>query len=375
MSTLPSKMPGLDGWRAMAFLAVFFHHAGLLDGGYLGVQAFFVLSGFLLTPILVELRHSQPSIRSYLITFYGRRFLRIFPLFYVFLAGCLVIFGALAVAGVSPHLAAEFVRILPYAASYTLNIRMALTGENPMCFGHLWSLAVEEQFYLAWPFVMLLLRGRHVPVVLLSILVMAPVLRAALYVIAYTGHMGAAIVPDLLIYMFPVSHLDAFACGGLAALLRPRWLQRLAPLLLGAPFLLGLLVDQWLNGAAAWSALGFPPYMHGGWRCVWGWSAVNVGFAAAILAVAQDAFLPRLFRWPPLQYLGRISYGLYVYHWPILWSAGRATFLPQGWVLPLAFVATVVVSAASYHWLEMPLLACKDLWFPNRPKGDHRDHA
>ena len=152
-------MPQLDSLRAFAVLAVVVHHSPLvafvpIPFGAIGVRLFFVLSGFLITGILLRCRDDRPdgspgdrwfSLRQ----FYIRRFLRIFPLYY-FVVTCAVILNY----GCARSL-------LPWLLTYTLNVQLAISGEWNE-FSHFWSLAVEEHFYLAWPWVVLFVPRRWV---------------------------------------------------------------------------------------------------------------------------------------------------------------------------------------------------------------------
>lgn len=144
---------GLDGIRFIAFLLIFLCHAGYLKFGWMGVQLFFVLSGFLITRILTDMRGY--SWKEYFYKFYGRRFLRIFPLYYFYLT--VVFFFALFVTVVLKNTHVEklnlFFKQIPYAASYTYDFFHASSSyEHTQLLSHFWSLSIEEQFYLIWPF-------------------------------------------------------------------------------------------------------------------------------------------------------------------------------------------------------------------------------
>ena len=148
------RVPGLDGIRALAVLLVVFYHLNLLGLGWVGVQVFFVLSGFLITRLLLELRDGR-ALGSYLRTFFGRRVLRIFPLYYLFLVVALLL-SALAI----PSQAGPVQHQWPYVATFTYNWwGMTRFHEKTWFLDHLWSLAIEEQFYLLWPFLVFWLVG------------------------------------------------------------------------------------------------------------------------------------------------------------------------------------------------------------------------
>ena len=152
-------IPGLDGVRAIAFLLVFTLHTDYLYIGWVGVQLFFVLSGFLITDILLRMKEKFGA-GDYFKKFYGRRFLRIFPLYYLYL---LIIFIVTVIVIQYDYRVTYMERTqdhLPYALTYIYNFfnaSSAYDGESWLI-GHLWSLSVEEQFYLFWP---LLIFSRH----------------------------------------------------------------------------------------------------------------------------------------------------------------------------------------------------------------------
>ena len=366
---------GLDSFRFLAFLAVFLFHTGYLECGYLGVQAFFVLSGFLLTPILLDMKASLGR-RQYFLNFYGRRCLRIFPLYYAGLAAAALV---LLLAWQFPALRqtqglASSLAELPWALTYTSDFYQAahsgLKHTSPL-FTHFWSLAVEEQFYLVWPFFLWLAPARRQSHWLWAIVLAGPALRAIILGLVSAGLAGGpAPRPDLVVYLLPFSHLDAFALGGLLALRReplPLWAPWLAAALaLGAGVASGL---EW--GIPNVTALGYPPFMSGAGQAVWGYSLFALAFGLALHALRRGALLPRLFALRSLQYLGRISYGLYVFHYPVMAAVNRACgHTAPGPVRHLLMLAvTVAVSAASYEWFEKRFLRLKDRWFPTLSQG------
>ena len=143
---------GLDSFRLFAFMAVYLYHVGVMPSGYVGVLAFFVLSGFLLTPILVDMRR-ELSGRRFFLNFYGRRWLRIFPLYYFYLALIAAAAGGQLI-GRAPSVLQHATGQLVYALTYTYDFFHASSGYrfSPLL-THFWSLAVEEQFYVVWPLV------------------------------------------------------------------------------------------------------------------------------------------------------------------------------------------------------------------------------
>lgn len=340
----------------------------MFDGGYLGVQAFFVLSGFLLTPILVDMKSRLP-LKRYVVSFYGRRMLRIFPLYYTYL---LVAGGLAAIALLAFHqdhlpAVARLYRQLPYAVTYLYDFfYVSAAFQDTPLLVHFWSLAVEEQFYLVWPLFIWLTPRDKLTRSLCLIALAGPLARLAAYAF-YCRVGGAGFVqdPSQVIYGLPFSHFDAFAIGGWSALLGKTNWKRSAWILTGIACVAGIGTQFIVNGHIGLKSLGYPPFMSGEWKSVWGYSLLNLTFAAILRAVKSNSFLPPLFSNPCVQYLGRISYGLYVYHFPVIWLfRNRWTDGLHPFLLDVgALAATIAVSALSYELFEKKCIALKDKWF------------
>src|SRR5574342_405535 len=174
-------IPGLDGLRAIAFLLVFALHTDYLQVGWVGVQFFFVLSGFLITGILLDMKKSlQP--REYFAKFYGRRFLRIFPLYYFYL----LLMSGIAIWLISiayrPNYMKLFLDQVRYAVFYVYDFFFATNiVKNSHFLDHFWSLSVEEQFYIFWPLLILLVPEKSLKKLFLGFVILGPLLRLALF--------------------------------------------------------------------------------------------------------------------------------------------------------------------------------------------------
>jgi peptidoglycan/LPS O-acetylase OafA/YrhL len=347
----------LDTLRAFAILGVLISHytPHPLLGDYLGalgVRLFFVLSGFLITGILLRQRQLLESGSSFGVVmrrFYLRRMLRIFPPYY----GIIVITAVMAV---------DYWReTLLWNILYLSNVRIAIVGDWPGLFSHLWTLAVEEQFYLVWPWLILLVPRHRLLPLLVVLIATAPLFRA-------TGKLlGMA---DIAIWVLPFSCVDSLGMGALLALCRDpsfhlqqgeRWLNRLA-VWAGLPTF-GLL---WSLDALTYMDLLRPIRVFG----VVDLNLVLFEVAAALCGCwlvgkatsATPHRAQRLLEWRPLVYVGTISYGMYLVHTFVLtlpWAGARIENLA---VIPKFGVATVItVALASVSWFtfERPILALK----------------
>jgi peptidoglycan/LPS O-acetylase OafA/YrhL len=321
------------------------------SAGWTGVDLFFVLSGLLITGILADTRETAHPYR----TFYARRALRILPLYYGFL---LLLFVLPALAGATA-LTTDLPDQLPYWL-YVQNFRPLGRGAGDFA-GHLWSLAIEEQFYLAWPLVVLALSRRG------ALRACAACVGGALaYRVA-----GALSMEDLRgMYFLTPARVDALAVGAAIALLArgpggPARLQRLAP-----PVLAG---SAAVLAAASLHPSGFNP--GGVYMVTVGYSAVALFFGAVlVLAMAMEtgpSLLARLLSGRVLRFFGRYSYGLYVVHVPLallarLGGVSPNVFAGTRWELAglLAWVAlmgtaSVVAALLSFHLYENRFLALR----------------
>jgi peptidoglycan/LPS O-acetylase OafA/YrhL len=372
---------GLTSFRALAFFAIFLTHIKSvgskhlgIDAGYFGVMAFFVLSGFLLTPILVDMK-SNLSRKDFFIHFYGRRFLRIFPLYYAYIALIASIslfamfqFGHSKLSLINQQLIFQshyFISQLPWTISYTYDF-YAVTNYIKLSFfaTHFWSLAIEEQFYLVWPLAVFLLSSSQLKKFLLLVILAAPIMRCLLALVINMHFLPVRPYIPLDIWVLPFSHVDAFALGGYFALYgKDRssnfvWAYALLVIAFGV-------YTSWIStGEIIWERFGYGYRMEDSYKYVWGYTAVDLIFALALVQIRNKTFMPILFEQPLLVYLGKVSYGLYVFHYPIIWLVyvSMRSF-PELARASTALLITIVISAISYEYFEKRFINMKDLHF------------
>jgi peptidoglycan/LPS O-acetylase OafA/YrhL len=339
-------MPALDGLRGIAILLVLAHGFDViqtrggpghnldlvLDVGWIGVQLFFVLSGFLITGILLDTRSSPHYFR----TFWVRRALRIFPLYYAVLLVALVC-GERSIC----------------LWTYTSNFAAPL-GHAQRVFPHFWSLAVEEQFYFVWPLVVWLVARRGV--IALGIVLSGFAIASRIYVRHRWGQEAA--------YMFTPCRIDALAIGaGTAALIRTDRLRRFVAnrnaaglgIIGGTIVLGGAVIGQLARTGLAMQADGY--------------TIIAIGFAVLLIAALPPRGVPaRLLSWSPLRRIGTYSYGMYVFHAPLHILVGLPLLERLHWKQDSAFglaymigatLLTVAIAALSYHVYEARFLALK----------------
>ncbi len=363
----------VDGLRAIAVTLVMLYHLGTyklggltIEFGWVGVQLFFVLSGFLITQILLNDR--DQALGDYLKRFYWRRSLRIFPLYFFYL----LIVTAMFVASQQP---VKFVEQAPYLFTYTYNFS-SLTGAwyHSAFLTHLWSLSVEEQFYLVWPFLIYFL-----PHLWLKRLVVVLVLAGPLFRWWLARWLGPEAMPETL-YWFTLTHLDAFATGA-AMVVFGQYFSRQVGKWAWLAVLLGLVAGV-ANGLLwsgplplDWTSLGYPIAHMGHNQHLWSYSLLNIASAFVILLATQ---LPES-HWlasRPLVAIGKVSYGMYVYHWCILAMVVRAykalggeNYGPAGALLMFVgyYGVLYAVSYVSFRWFEARFIQLKDRFFKKAP--------
>ena len=332
---------------------------GLLPFGWIGVQLFFVLSGFLITRILVETR-SLPA-GAYFKRFYWRRTLRIFPLYYAFLAVAAVVF---AVSG-SPE---GFDQDWQYLVTYTHNLARLQSGDVHT-FVHFWSLAVEEQFYLVWPVLIFLLSPSALRKTALAILVAVPLLRWLAGDMADSADGVTAHYAERVVYSLPFSHFDAFAIGALVATCPLQWIRNRRSALLGGLAIIGAVgcvhvVILHLQGGVFWPHFGYPHYLGPNAQYVWGFTLLNIVAGLAVLCCRDGNAMGSWLEHRSLVYVGKISYGVYVFHVPIIELVSRWLPIDSGLLGRVASmvaccVLTLLIAVLSFELFEKPIMRWK----------------
>lgn len=402
MNKLPEKLeylPGLDGIRALAaFLVISTHwpnNSISLKFGWIGVNIFFVLSGFLITRIL--LNEKQKKFKAYLGGFFYKRALRIFPVYYLFffITAAIILLSYYLIPSLSGN---DFILMgiktlkhdTPVYLTYSLNIKMNLAYffKWPMYehafLGHLWSLAVEEQFYLIFPFVVYFLDTRLLKKVVIAIIIICPLIRlwaaiVGIHLVTNTYWLGETI------YSNTFCQADALATGALLALFpikinfpyRNFFIVTIICLIVGLACLYFLRKAGYIFVEGKSFGFNFPgfwfdektPWFLINIRAFYQYSLVNL-FAFALIAPAtiKKPLFPALFNAKPVSYLGKISYGIYLFHNPLIaFFMIGATFF-GGWynitahplnnIVIFIIYLVIVISLAhvSYKYFERKII-------------------
>lgn len=384
--------PALDGLRAIAFLMVFLQHYVSLPWGWAGVNIFFVLSGFLITGILFDTRDKPHHARN----FYIRRTLRIFPLYYAIFAVLVLVHPLVhwewSLAWVAwPLYVGNFLRFVSpeaavrYSPLETAADAHGMTHRFPKLeinMGHFWSLCVEEQFYLFWPWIVFCVRRRSMLLwICITAVVIVPLVRFAATYVAPQW-----MLHEEILYRLTPFQLDSLLLGGLVALLwrgahRDR-LEQVARVLV--PVLLGITLAYFAYTLPPFTLSTFRYYEAPSWRLPWGLTFVNVFSAALIVGCLNPGtWVAQLLKLPMLRWIGRISYGAYVFHdifhhfyGQVVGHTSRLLHAPvllrhiDVSTSVVGLPSTLLISWLSYRFFESPFLRMKDrLTAPSKRKA------
>jgi peptidoglycan/LPS O-acetylase OafA/YrhL len=377
LSAVP-YLPGLDGMRAIAVVAVMLYHANhqWLPGGFLGVEVFFVISGYLITLLLMAERETTGTI--HLLAFWGRRARRLLPALFVLLFLVLT-YSMMFKASVLGKLRGDLVAALFYVSNwYQVWVGQGYTaGSDFVPLRHLWSLAVEEQFYLFWPIVMLLLMRRHGTRRLMMTarwLVGLAVVITVFTAIAYhAGRIGeCSVTPDAYwtleghcvskmdaLYLSTITRSTGVLLGAAFAMVwRPRAIMRSRlrqrSRVLDLVAIVGLVIlglQFWYLSVASDEGEANAWLFRGGFLVT---ASATLMIIAAV--THRHALTGRILSIRPLLWVGTRSYGLYLFHWPIYQVIREVAGVPLTWQqFVVAMVVTVPITEVSYRFLEMPI--------------------
>ncbi|HEY1830595.1 MAG TPA: acyltransferase [Acidimicrobiales bacterium] len=347
------RRPDIQGLRAVAVVLVIADHAGVpgFGGGFIGVDVFFVISGYVITQLL--LREAANGARRGLVDFYSRRIRRIVPAATATLVFTMLVAELLLGPRMNPLLAGD----VRWASLFAANFRLISTGSNyfvpgihPSLVTHFWSLAVEEQFYIVWPVVVFSIARFVDPRYLHRAL--AVTLTAGVAVSAWWSIHLSAINP-VAAYYSPFTRFWELGLGCLLAVvasnrpIRSVWVERLAAGL-GVALLVVALTT--LNSASVYP----------GWRA---WLPCLATAALLWAGVGRGRTVASwLLSTRPLGYLGDLSYSLYLFHFPLLGLAKEApSWLSSVDWRVLAIGGTVVCAICSFHRLEDPIRRSRKL--------------
>jgi peptidoglycan/LPS O-acetylase OafA/YrhL len=357
-------LPGIDAMRAVAVLAVFLYHADVswLPGGFLGVDVFFVISGYLITSLLLREFRAGGHVR--LARFWLRRARRLLPAVGVLIAVSIVVLAIVEPSQIDQARGDALASLFYFANWHFIFADTSYFEQfgRPSLFTHLWSLSVEEQFYLFWPLVFaagMKLFGRRR--LLVGVLAGAAGSVALAWILFDPGGDASRV------YYGTDTHAVGLLAGvALALVWSPIELRRHPSGPLVGPILdaVGVLA----LGFVVLSFVHVHDYDLALWHGGYAWIALAVALLLAVLA-HPAARLGRILGTPPLLWLGLRSYSFYLWHWPVLvlTRPGVDVDLPRGVLIPLQLLAVLVLADLSYRFVELPFNG-KAKW-PGMPDG------
>lgn len=335
------QIPALDGLRALAVIAVLCYHGNWYGvvGGFVGVDLFFVLSGFLITRLLVDEHQRRGGIS--LKNFYIRRALRLLPAVFAMVAAVWVFAAVLD----APQLEDDLGSRSFWALSYVANWHDVVTETHGGPFSHLWSLSVEEQFYVVWPLVVVALLASHgIETVQRVSLGLAGIL-AAITAARYWGGTSG-----FRLYFGTESHGAILLLAGSWLGASPRWLASIKPELarmMLATGLAGFAVFCFAEGRFNVMHLGF------------GYLPIGIVSLMAVIGAVHHPALPGLAA-RPLRAIGRSSYAIYLWHIP-MFAITRA-IAPDVDSMVRIVIGTAIATVISHYLVERPALQLKKRW-------------
>lgn len=343
--------PALDGLRALSIVSVIWYHVPelrpLWRTGYLGVHLFFVISGFLITTLLLREKARRGSIS--LKNFYIRRTLRIFPAYYLTLG--LYLIACYSVPALRETALGNYIHNLPSFLTYTSNWFVDPWAPGLVVFVPAWSLATEEQFYLFWPWIVALTRSVRIPVVVMSLLIIGSQLVKVAF--GYQFFLSGHSLP--VVILNSVSTAICLGCLLAITLDSPKAFG-IARRILGAPWSAPVFFGLMLFVATVPN----DDTLHVG-RMLWIVAAMTL--AVGSFTIAPATYISTLLTNRPIRYLGTISYGLYLYHAFGLNIAERVV----GWAKPypalyfcIILATDIAIASLSYYLFERRFLNLKD---------------
>jgi peptidoglycan/LPS O-acetylase OafA/YrhL len=371
----PRRVAEIDGLRAIAMSMVIAQHCWIMPFGWIGVWIFFVISGYVISLTLFAEKDIAALPGTLYRLFVIRRFFRIVPIYVLYIA----VNAALIVAiGRSSALLD-----LPFLLSFTYNWQMIYdlvpVSHGWSAFGHLWTLSIEEQFYLFYPFLVLWLSRRHFLATILVLIAAGPFIRWGISVLSAAASDDAGWIA-FSIYASSICQFDAFLVGAALAYFRrtieatpriARWIWTVTAVF-SATYVAGYVTVN----AVELGAIGpdilrrvYSGVLYGQGREVFGYTSVTLIAASIMSAIIVRHPLSRVLRWKPLVEIGRISYGGYLYHALVLLLIGYFFLTVSSRDLPIwnrlllfaaAWSVTVALAFLSFRFFEKRFLAWSD---------------
>jgi len=370
-------LKSIDGLRGLAILLVIMFHRDVAYFGWTGVILFFVLSGYLITKVLLTEKDKESFLKTKFKNFWARRILRIFPLYYLYLFILIIVWFAKWFPG---QIGTE----MPYLITYSYNFYLinVYNSQGPTFLaGHLWSLAIEEQFYLIYPFLIFFCKRGHLKFLVIGLILFSIGFRLffSFYLFGHSGDDNYQASGNLEYHT--LAYMDSFLFGAAIYIfnldkLRPptRYLIFIFSILI--TLIGGLLIYLDLNANETFyvrkylSNFGIEGDYTKNFYRVWGLVQLNLLFSSLLLLLVSTAkkgfqlWVKRIFELKPLVAMGKVSYGMYVFHGIVIWGLLGICNYDNRYMNKYAFfalclISTWLVAFVVYHIYEKRFLALK----------------
>jgi len=302
--------------------------------------------------------------------------LRIFPPYYFYL---LISTSIIVFCGARIKYEDSF-KQLPWAITYTYNFFHASSAFHAnTLITHFWSLAVEEQFYIFFPLLIFFMAPKSMKRIFLWIIISGPIIRLLLYLIV--NHQTSELInpnEDIVIYVLPFSHIDAFITGGFFSVYLKKYKPKTSFILVCffSILIIGVVTSKISIHSFQFNSMGYSPFMKDSYKYIWGYSLFSIFFSILLLRLNHRDFCKYIFENNLLNYLGKISYGLYIYHFSILGlvkdNIGKfisynscPLIMKISLVSSISLLITIIFSIISFELFEKFFLKLKTRFFPN----------
>lgn len=359
-------LSSLDGLRGISIVQVLFFHLSVLDGGTFLIQGFMVQSGYLITQILLRNKERDISKAYYLKSFQVNRFLRILPLYLLYLFISIVYYIYI---NKFSELEDKLVHLFTFNFN---NSRMLSTWTHDTTFTHLWTISLDIQFYIIWPFVVLYLNRKHILYVISAFVVISPVIRYFMGQYLLNTGVGDFDTGNI-IYIFTFSHIDAFLIGSLIPIIKIKKYSNKH----GIMFIIALVLlfgsgvlNHWITNKqfeiSYWKDLGFPFSSIVNFQHVWSYTFANLFFFVLIIILESDygsftkSVLEFFLSCRIFTFLGRYTFGIYIFHGIIITLVRSMGLFGIKWMAStIVFSCSIIMAMLSYHFFEKHFLKLK----------------
>lgn len=356
----------LDGLRGLSIIQVILFHLSIYHGGTFLIQGFMVQSGYLITVILLKNKEKELSTRLYFKSFHYNRFLRIMPLYFMYIFLCCSVYIALGrFDGLSE-------KLLHLSIFNFNNSRLLDSWSHDPTFTHLWTLSLDMQFYLLWPFAVRYLGKKPLIVLILVFVLLGPLLRYETGLVLSSLGKSSFYVGNS-VYVFSLSHFDAFMIGSLVPLIDwDRFVKtHFIPVFVGVMLVAvggftNYILSKGQFGVGYWKNLGYPFSSTKNLMHVWNYTFSNIMFFSLLIVLTSSLssrtkkVVSKVLEFRVFTFLGKYTFGIYVFHGVIITMVQQTGLFDNKWLsVTIVFGCAILLAMLSFHFYEKQFLKRK----------------